>query len=1085
MADRTVKVTLTAQAQGYIAEMEKAAQATRKTGTEAEQLAQKAQAFETMGRSAMVAGGAIAAGLLLSTKAAIDWDSAWAGVTKTVDGSPEQLAEVEAGLRGLSSVLPASHDEIAAVAEAAGQLGIKTPEVVGFTKTMIDLGETTNLSSEQAATSLARFMTVMGTSQSEVSGLGSALVELGNNYATTEAEIMEMSMRLAGAGNQIGMSEGQVLGLSTALSSVGIEAEAGGSAMSKVMIDIASSAEKGGERIEKFAEVAGMSATDFTAKWKKDPGEALATFVKGLANAESQGKSTFGILEELGITEVRMRDALLRSASAADQFSEAMATGNEAMGENTALTAEAEKRYDTTAAKLDIMRNRVVDAAISYGENFLPAIEAVAEGVGTFAEMLAGLDGPMGSVVAWGGVLASGILLTGGIALAAVPKIAAYKVALETLGVNTSVLTGRLKNVGAFLTGPWGVALAAAAWGVYELNKVIKDGVPTSEELKNALLTSADAADALAKAGERSGAEKFFMGDYAKNLEDLAGVFERTGETANNFFSHALAGTQNRDIGALGVLDDLGKALAEIAASDLPAAQNAFRDLAESQSLTEAETATLLTRMPALKEALVGQATELELAADDSTLLALAMGEIGPAADEAGEGVKSSAAQYVEATDKANALAAELMSLLDAYNELNGIGQSAEQSNAKLQESYASLQEYVANAQAGAEGYALSLDASTEAGSANRAMLADHAAAVEDSAKKQFELESSTLGAAEAAANYEDRLSSGRQQIYDTALALTGNAEAAQELTDKVLSMPTEAEIEVLMETLEAKEQVESLRAQVDELPSDKKIFVDAETADALDGLDGVSVVQVDDKTFAVVGNTDDATAKIADVVANNPPDKLLKIDADNAKAYAGIDGVNVRVVDKKTAVVWGDNADAIKKIDDVNAKNPDQKTVWIGANDSGFRGVWESIMSLGPIQKVVNFVTGTKPDPNANGGIYAYANGDIAAYADGGFATGIYKGGAPIHKFAEPETGWEAYISGKPSERDRNRQIWADTGERLGMSGAGQATVYVPTSLKVYDADNRFIGTMGVVADQKIDASLEQQARENRRDGV
>ncbi|WP_206427559.1 hypothetical protein, partial [Leucobacter chromiireducens] len=121
MADRTVKVTLTAQAQGYIAAMEKAAQATREAGSETEKLAQKQQAFEEMGRVGMASGALLAVGLGLVSKAAIDWDSAWAGVTKTVDGSAEELAEVEAGLRGLTSVLPASHTEIAAVAEAAGQ----------------------------------------------------------------------------------------------------------------------------------------------------------------------------------------------------------------------------------------------------------------------------------------------------------------------------------------------------------------------------------------------------------------------------------------------------------------------------------------------------------------------------------------------------------------------------------------------------------------------------------------------------------------------------------------------------------------------------------------------------------------------------------------------------------------------------------------------------------------------------------------------------------------------------------------------------------------------------------------------------
>ncbi|WP_165909182.1 MULTISPECIES: phage tail tape measure protein [unclassified Rathayibacter] len=67
-------------------------------------------------------------------------------------------------------------------------------------------------------------------------------------------------------------------------------------------------------------------------------------------------------------------------------------------------------------------------------------------------------------------------------------------------------------------------------------------------------------------------------------------------------------------------------------------------------------------------------------------------------------------------------------------------------------------------------------------------------------------------------------------------------------------------------------------------------------------------------------------------------------------------------------------------------------------------------------------------------------ANGNIFAYANGGFPTGIYAGRAgSIHKFAEPETRWEAYISGKPGQERRNIGIWADAGKRLGVFGGSR----------------------------------------------
>lgn len=337
----------------------------------------------------LLAGGA-------AIKASIDFESAFAGVKKTVDELYDangnliiSYEDLSNGIRDMAKELPASTTEIAEVAEAAGQLGIKTENVLAFSRTMIDMGESTNLGANDAATALARFANITGMSQDKFSNLGSSIVDLGNNFATTESEIVNMALRLAGAGSQIGMSEADILGLSTALSSVGIEAEAGGSAFSKVMVQMQLAAVQGGEDLENFANIAGMSAEDFKNAFEKDAVGAISAFVQGLGNAEEKGTTAIEMLDNMGISEVRLRDALLRAGGASELFAGAIETSNKAFDENIALTEEAEKRYETTESKLRMLKNQVNDVAIEFGGPLVDALRDGMEAASPLIERLA------------------------------------------------------------------------------------------------------------------------------------------------------------------------------------------------------------------------------------------------------------------------------------------------------------------------------------------------------------------------------------------------------------------------------------------------------------------------------------------------------------------------------------------------------------------------------------------------------------------------------------------------------------------------------------------------------------------------
>ena len=377
-----------------------------------------AAAMAAAGTAVGVVGG-------MAISAGSDFESAFAGVRKTVDATEEQFAELEDRLRDMAKNKPQTAVELAEIAEAAGQLGIHTENIAEFTDVMADLKVATNLGDE-GASQFAKFANIVDMSQEKFANLGSTVVALGNNMATTEADIVEMGMRLAGAGKQVGMSEGDIMGFAAALSSVGIEAEAGGSAMSKMMVNMQLAVETGADAwaeidasmertghtreqaehavaeggkalnnfaasvgwnakqlkasvkeaqdsagsLQDFADVANMTSEEFANAFKDNAAGALSAFISGLNDTERLGQSAIVTLDSMDIKEVRLRDTLLRAANASGLFSDALTLANNSFDENTALTKEAEQRYKTFESRLDMVKNRITDVGISLYQDF-------------------------------------------------------------------------------------------------------------------------------------------------------------------------------------------------------------------------------------------------------------------------------------------------------------------------------------------------------------------------------------------------------------------------------------------------------------------------------------------------------------------------------------------------------------------------------------------------------------------------------------------------------------------------------------------------------------------------------------------
>lgn len=452
------------------------------------------------------------------SQASMDFESAITGVAKTTDLTDSELATMSDSIKALSTEIPATTEEIAAVAEAAGQLGIQKDALLDFTEIMTMLGTATNMTADEAATALARFANITGMATDNYGRLGSVIVDLGNNFATTESEIVAMGTRLASAGKLAGLTEPEIMALAAAMSSVGIEAEAGGTAMTQTLNAIEKAVAKGGDDLAEFARIAGMSSEEFSSAWKNDAMSALTSFIGGLGKLDEQGESTVLVLEDLGLTGIRQSNMLKALGLAADQMTGAVNTANTAWQQNTALTNEANKRYATAQSRLTMMQNAYNNLKVAIGDAYTPALgksyEMGTKVLNSFTEFVQKNPALVNAVTAFAGSI-------GLVAAALAGYTVIIKIAHAATAAFATVSTAALGPIFAVTAAVAGAVAVIAALATAAAN----DAVPSVKELTEASRGMREAMDEAGDAFESTAAKTSATAEiadqYITKLEEM------------------------------------------------------------------------------------------------------------------------------------------------------------------------------------------------------------------------------------------------------------------------------------------------------------------------------------------------------------------------------------------------------------------------------------------------------------------------------------------------------------------------------------------------------------------------------------
>jgi TP901 family phage tail tape measure protein len=867
MADRTVKVTLRANVTDFNQQIKQASRSLEdvvrqgdRTGKVADTgLGRFAQRATLMGAELTTVGTAAAtfgAGLLAFSAAAVTTAANFDAAMSSVQASTHETADNMALLREAAIEAGAktafSATEAAAGIEELAKAGVSTTDILnGGLTGALDLAAAGGIgvaeSAEATASALNQF-------------------SLSGQDATHVADLLA-----AGAGK----AQGGVSDLSQALGNVGVVASSMGISIEETVGTLALFASKGLLGAE-----AGTALKSMLNQLRSPSKEAAATMdALGISAYDAQGNFV-GLASLAGQLRTAMsglsqeqRDAAMSTIFGSYAISAATMLyqgGAEAVTEWTAAVNDQGYAAETAAARMDNLKGDLEEFGgsvetffIRMGESGQGPLRSLVQGatdvVNALGEMGPGAQTALLAVAGIGGVA----LTAAGTFLVLIPRIAEAKVAMQTLGLTSEAMSaqfGRIKDSARGIST--GMKVAAVSVGLFlaaadaTLGAVAEDFenvAASTETMVAAIKSGADANRLIETSFQGVSRATALMREGAGAAEDFGatlryaadpGVINAFGQGIADFFGK---GTST-DLGQIRAqFEKIGQALAGL---DTQEAAAQFRSLWQAAGGSQEAAEQLLSVMPAYRNSLAQVAAAAGLAADDQTLLAIATGEVNPAALSAADGAGTAADAIEDAASEAENATEALDALVSALAELGSAFLDARAAARDYRAAVAEAWETLASGTATADDLEAALD-----GIASSALkLAD--ALTEDAMKDGF-ISADELAGISAA------LQAGRDDVIAFAEAMGASSDEAAALADKMGLLPDQVSINVTADTSQAQAEVEAYTSGPP--LANGSIQVSASLDEARENLMGMSQ-EVDSTTgtMTITGDTLAAQAQLA-----------------------------------------------------------------------------------------------------------------------------------------------------------------------------------------------------------------------------
>lgn len=765
MSERVVRVRLSAVVSDYVRAMQEAAEATDKTATAAERVTKYREGFRELGTAGLAMGGLLAAGFSVAVARFAEFDQAMSAVSAATHESADNMADLrDAAIKaGASTVFSAT--ESANAIEELAKAGVSTTDILnGGLSGALDLAAAGGLGVAQAAgiaaTTLQQFK-LEGSDASHVADV------LAAGAGKAQGDVSDLSQALSQSGlvaNQFGISVDETVGTLSAFASAGMLGSDAGTSFRTMLLRLANPTGEAASEMEKL----GITAYDAQGKFVGMTGLAgqLQTGLQGLT--QEQQNAALAII--FGQDAIRGANVLFAEGS------KGIADWTAKVDDQGYAAETARRRLDNLKGDIEQLGGAMDTALIKTGSTANDTLRGTAQALTGLVNLYNDLPGPVqATVLAIGGASAA-VLLSGGAAFTAIPKWQSFKATVAEAGLS-------LKGVG-LSAGVAGLALGGLFLVVGELAARQQQGAELAQQYAD---TIAAGADKVGDAARKITVEQLKKGgDWLSfNWQSAYDAADKLGVSLDTVTDAAMG---NQD--AMGKLKPYYDALSGDTAKFYDIASKTGMSAAETRLALEALTNGIGSQNEAIK-----RGVELK-------------GQEQRANEDTQSSAKTAAEGYLDEADKVQQLNSQLRQLVDKINESNGANQDAISSNAQYQKALAGISAEVQQqkdafeqANGTLDGFSLSLDQNTVAGSENAAMLADVAGAAQTAAQKQFEVDSATMSAKDASDKYAATLADQKQKFIDSATAAGFSADQVQILADKVFALPPSKSMNILANT--------------------------------------------------------------------------------------------------------------------------------------------------------------------------------------------------------------------------------------------------------------------------------------------